>query len=224
MAFDPNDSDTKAAIKAAIESATSGLQDSIDKLEAKRNEALDEAKKAKTALRNSQEIKPEDLTAAESRAEKAEVALAEAAKAVKTLTTERDTAVKTLETEQGFTSKLLVDNGLTDALTTAGVKEAPHLKAVKAMLAPFVQIVADGDQRIAKVGDKALSDHIKEWAASEEGKFFVSAPSNGGGGAPGGQSGAQGAKTMTRTAFEGLDPGGRMAFAKDGGKVVDQAA
>lgn len=214
-------SDEKTFTKAELDAAVATANEAI---EAKRDELLGENKKLKNDLRATQTIKPEDLTAAEARADKAEAALAEAGKAVKSLTAERDKAVKTLESETGFTTKLLVENGLSAALTAAGVKEAPHLKAVMAMLTPAVQIVADGDNRVAKVGDKVLADHIKEWAASDEGKFFVTAPNNGGGGAQGGAGNAQTSKTVTRTQFEGMEPVARMTFAKDGGKVVDQAA
>ena len=203
---------TKADLDAAIAEAKAGL-------ESKRDELLDEVKKLKADLRRTAEIKPEDLAAAEDRADKAEAALKEAQRAVTALTKERDTAVKALESEQGFTQKLLVENGLTEALTAAGVKEAPHLKAVKAMLAPLVQIAADGDQRIAKVGDKALLDHVKEWAASDEGKFFVSAPNNSGGGAPGGKGGATG-KTVSEAEFNSMGAKERVAFFDGGGQIA----
>jgi hypothetical protein len=57
------------------------------------------------------------------------------------------------------------------------------------MLKENVQIVVEGDARIAKIGDKALSDFVKEWAAGDEGKHFVQAPANSGGGATGGNGG-----------------------------------
>jgi hypothetical protein len=57
------------------------------------------------------------------------------------------------------------------------------------MLKENVQIVVEGDARVAKIGDKALSDFVKEWAAGDEGKHFVQAPANSGGGATGGNGG-----------------------------------
>ena len=51
------------------------------------------------------------------------------------------------------------------------------------MLASQVQVVADGDSRSLKVGDKGLSDYMKEWAAGDEGKHFVTAAASNGGGA-----------------------------------------
>lgn len=203
---------TQADIDAAVEAAKSPL-------DAKNRELLSELKDA----RKSATITPEQLAAVEDARDKALSDLAEAGKQIKTLTGERDKAVKALETESGFTHKLLVENGLREALAANGVTNAIHQKAAMAMLASGVQVAADGDARVAKVGDKALADFVKEWAAGDEGKHFVAAPANGGGGAPGG-AGAQGAKTITRAAWDGMDHTERAAFSKDGGKVVDAAA
>lgn len=224
MPFDATDPDTKAALKAAVEEAMATLNEKHDAdiagLKTKNGELLT----ANRDLKRGQEIKPEDMAAAEERADKAEASLADANKAAKTLTTERDKAVKALETEGGFTRKLLVENGLREALASHGVTDAVYQKGAMAMLSGGVEIATDGDNRVAKFGDKTLADYVKEWAGGEEGKRFVSAPGNSGGGAPGGKPGAQGGKTMTRTAFDALDQGSRAVFAKDGGKVMDEAA
>lgn len=215
---------TQADLDAAIAKVKAEYETRIEAIDAKKNEALEEAKKAKQALRASQEIKPEDFAALEAENDKLKAELSKASGDLKQTAKALETANKQLEAESGFTQKLLVDNGLTEALTSAGVKEAPHLKAVKALLAPQVAIAVEGDQRIAKVGDKPLTDFVKEWASSEEGKFFVSAPNNSGGGAPGGKGGGADTKTIQRSQFDSMDPGQKMAFVKDGGKVLDQAA
>jgi hypothetical protein len=62
---------------AAVEAAVAKVQESIDRLEAKNSERSRDIRKARKAG----EIKPEDLTAAEERADKAEIrAVAEANK------------------------------------------------------------------------------------------------------------------------------------------------
>jgi hypothetical protein len=94
-------------------------------------------------------------------------------------------------------------------------------KAVKALLAGQVTIKVDGDKRIANIGDKPLSDFVGEWAKSDEGKHFVSAPNNAGGGAQGGGNAQGGQKTMTRTAFDGTDATKKMEFIKAGGTVTE---
>lgn len=222
MPFDPNDAEAKAAIKAAVEEATKSLADSVEKLEAKRDEALAEAKEAKRQLRASQEIKPEDLAAAEERADKAEKALSDATKQIKILTSERDKAVKDLESESGAARTYALDAELAGAIAEGNV--LPSLvPAFKALMSGQAKAdLVDGKYAVT-IGDKAAREHIKTFLESEEGKAFRAAPLNGGGGAPGG-SGAQGAKTITRAAWDGMDHAERAAFFKDGGKVVDAAA
>lgn len=218
-------SDDKTYTKAELDAAIAAAKEAQDD---KNRELLAEVKDLKAKVRASQEIKPEDLTAMEARAEKAESALAEANKAMKALTAERDKAVKSLETESAFTRKLLVENGLRAELAAAGVTNPVHQKAAIAMHMASVEVVTDGENRIAKVGDKALTDFVKEWAAGEEGKHFVSAPANSGGGAPGGASGGAGGKTITRAAYDALSVPEQaqigMAAAKGEISIIDQAA
>ncbi|WP_022684551.1 hypothetical protein [Sphingobium bisphenolivorans] len=209
---DLNSQAVKDAIAAAVDEAVSGLKSKNAELIAANKE-----------LKKGQEIKPEHLEAAEEARDKALADLAAAQTQIKTLTTDRDKAVKALESESGFTTKLLVENGLRDALVANGVTNGVHQKAAMAMLAGGVQIATEGDARVAKVGDKSLADFVKEWASGDEGKHFVAAPANGGGGAGGG-SGSGGGKAVTRAQFDGMDHGARQAFFKDGGKVVDAAA
>lgn len=207
---------TQADVDAAIAEAKKGL-------EAKRDELLTEVKNLKAELRKTQDINPADLQAAEERAEKAEAALKEAQGQVKALTTERDKAVKALESETGFTQKLLIQDGLKSALLANGVKDEDFIDALSTKFAGSASIVVEGDVRKAMIGDKAVGDYVKEWAASDAGKKFVSAPDNSGGGATGGKGGGQGGKTMARAQFDALDQGGRASFIKDGGKVVEAA-
>jgi hypothetical protein len=115
--------------------------------------------------------------------------------------------------------KLLIDNGLSEALIKVGVK--PELsKAVKALFAGQAQIKIDGNNRSALIGDKPLADFINEWSKSDEGKHFVLASSNSGGGAQGGGGSTQ-SKQVTRSQFDGMSPGDKMTFSKSGGRIVD---
>lgn len=190
--------DLDKAIKDAIEEATKGLKDNL-------TAALDEAKEAKRKLRAASEINPEDLSAAEDRADRAEARAKELEKTAKDAVKAKETAETSLKTEQGFTHKLLVENGLREQLVAAGVTHPAHQKGAIAMLSTQVQVAADGENRIAKVGDKALADFVKEWASGDEGKAFVSAPVNGGGGAPGSKTTTSTAQTMTRSAYDAMD-------------------
>jgi len=215
MPFDPNDAETKAAIKAA---ATAAADEAVEGLKTKNTELLAKLKKAqKDSL-----IDPADHAALQVDLDAAQNKLTETTRAMKAVTTESDKIKKAYEAESKVAHNLLVDTGLSNALLEAGVKKASYLKAAKAMLAGQVALTADGENRVAKVGDKLLPEFIKTWAASDEGKAFVDAPGNSGGGAAGGAAGAAGAKTMTRTAFEGLDPVAKIEFSKEGGTLTHE--
>jgi len=212
MPVDLNDPEVKAAIKAAADAAVS---EATAGLIAKNQELLGKVKK----LQKDAAIDPAEYQALSEAKDTAEAKLAEALKTVKQATSQAEKDRKALEAETGYVSKLLIDNGLTDALLKAGVK--PEMsKAVKAMLAGQVSLKVEGDKRLAVVGDKALGDFVTEWAQSDEGKHFVAAPANQGGGANGGAQGAGKSKVMARAAYEQLQPEQKMAFIKDGGKLT----
>jgi len=213
MKLDMNDSEVKAAVQqfvdAAVTEATAGLV-------AKNQELLGKLKKAQKDAT----IDPADHAALQAELDQTQTKLTEAQKQLKSALTDAEKSKKSLEVEGGFVSKLLIDNGLNDALLKAGVK--PEMsKAVKALLAGQVTIKTEGDKRNAVIGDKSLSDFVDEWAKSDEGKHFVSAPNNQGGGANGGGKGKEDAKTMTRAAFDALDPAGKVEFSKGGGTLTD---
>lgn len=178
MSIDLNAPEVQDAIKEAVEKAVAPLI-------SKRDELLGEVKK----LRKNAEIDPADLDKVEAERDALKQQLNEANKTAKKATEAAEQARKALEGAEGFTQRLLVDNGLNDALTKAGVTNPVHLKAAKSMLAGQVQIAVDGDNKVAKVGDKALAEYITEWAKGDEGKHFVAAPANSGGGAGGGSGG-----------------------------------
>jgi hypothetical protein len=199
----------QAVIDAAVDSAKAGLQ-------AKNQELLDKNKK----LMKGQEIDPQTVIDLEAQIDKLQSDLSTAHKSGKESVKTLETLQAQLKAETGFTQKLLIDNGLTDELVKNGV--APQfLAATKAMFAGQAQVIADGDTRVAKIGDKSVSDFVKDWAASEDGKHFVSAPANGGGGSQGGKGGGTDAKIINREAFNAKSHAERSEFAKSGGSVID---
>lgn len=161
-----------AAVAAAVEEATSGLK-------AKNQELLGKLKKAQQGA----QIEPAELEAVERERDQLKAELTKAQKELTKSAKEIEALTKQVQEAEGFTSRLLVDSGLSAALVEAGVTNPVHQKAVKAMLAGQVQIAIEGDARVPKVGDKALAEYVKEWAASDEGKHFVTAPDGNGGGA-----------------------------------------
>lgn len=207
--------DLDKAVKDAVEEATKGLKQNL-------SDALDEAKDAKRKLRSASEIKPEDLTAAEERADKAEKALAEAQKLAKDATTAKEKAEKALADEGAFTQKLLIQDGLKSALLANGVKDEDFIDSLSAKFASSATVKIDGEARTALIGDKPLADAIKEWAGTDAGKKFVAAPVNGGGGAGGGGKGGSG-KTITQAEHDAMRPIERAKFFDEGGKITQEA-
>ena len=207
--FDINSPEAKQAIKDAVDEATRGLI-------AKRDELLGEVKK----LRKDSQIDPADYQRLKDENDQLTDKLNETTKAAKQALSEAEKERKARESESGFVQKLLIDNGLSEALTKAGVK--PELmKATKALFSSQASIKIEGDTRAALIGDKPINDFIGEWAKSDEGKHFVLAQQNSGGGAQGGSSSGTQSKTVTRLHFDGMSPADKMAFSKAGGRIVD---
>ncbi|TWI69051.1 hypothetical protein IP91_00116 [Pseudoduganella lurida] len=178
FAYDPDDADTKAALKAAVDEAVAPVL-------AKNKELLGEVKKAKRGA----EIDPAEHERLETELDATKAQLADVNKQLKTANKAAEDAGKALDGERGFTQSLLVDQGLSAALLETGVKNPAHLKAAAALLKTSnkIEIVAGDDgTRSAQVGGKPLAEFVKGWAAGDDGKAFVSAPVNTGGGAAGG--------------------------------------
>ena len=85
--------------------------------------------------------------------------------------------------KDGALQKLIIDDGLTNALTSAGV--VPELMpAVKALLRSQAQL----KDNQAVINDKPLAEFMTEWATTD-GKAYIKAPTNSGGGAGGSKGG-----------------------------------
>lgn len=220
MPFDANDPDTKAAIDKIKADAAEKLDSEVSGLKSKVDELIASNKK----LKKGQEIDPAEVERLEADNDKLRTDLAAANRTAKDATTAAEKAAKALETESGFTHRLVAENGLIKALSDNGVSDPAYLEAAKMMHIGNVKVVADGDTRKALYGDKELNAAIKEWVGGDVGKKFAAAPANGGGGAQGGGGNGGGAKTITRSAFDGMEPHAKVTFAKEGGKVIDQAA
>lgn len=209
--------------KAEHEAALAKMQESIERLEAKNAELVGDLRKA----RKSSEIRPEDLAAAEERADRAEAALADATKQVKALTAERDKAVKALETESGAARAYALEAEINGAIASGNVLPA-LVPALKAMVAQQAKAdLVDGKYSVL-IGDKPATDYIKAFLDSDDGKAFRAAPVNGGGGAPGGNGPAFSGKTILRAEYDALPMSERaamgLAAAKGEVKIVDAAA
>jgi hypothetical protein len=197
------------------EELDSAIEDATQPLIKKRDELLKEVKVARKNLEN-----VGDVEKLHERIEALETERDTLVKQTKETTKQLEAVAKQLESESGFTSKLLLDNGLTDALVKAGIKKE-LLPAAKALFSQQAKVIADGESRKAVIGDKELSAFVTEWSASDEGKHFVSAPANGGGGADGSKSTPQGDKIVNRSTWDTMSHVERSQFATSGGKVTD---
>lgn len=96
----------------------------------------------------------------------------------------RDARISKLE---GETRKRLVTDGLTAALTEAGVTSPAFLKASRAMLEGSVEVIEEDGVTVAKMkaefGGDDLAKYVQNWVQSDEGKSFVTPAT--GSGAPG---------------------------------------
>lgn len=196
--------EVQAAIKEAVEEAITGLKN-------KNIELLSELK----AARKTATIDPEEYSKLKDEKDVLTDKINELTKAVKQSQSELEKTTKLYQAELDQGNKLIVDNGLTQALNECKVK--PELaKAVKAMFSSMVEV----KDKQALLSGKSINDYVKEWAASDEGKHFVSAPVNSGGGSTGGVDGS-GNKQVTRSTFDGMSHQERSTFAKSGGVVID---
>ena len=194
-------------VKTAIAKAAKALfEEEAEGLSNKNKELLAEVKK----LKQGRNIDPADVEKLESEIDSLKGQLTEAQKVAKKAAGDAEKAAKAQAEAEGSVAKLLVDNGLTDALTKANVTNPVHIKAAKAMLAGQVQIADDNGAKVARVGDKALADYITEWAGSDEGKHFVTAADTSGGGAQG-----NGGRATNTPADMGGDKAARLARANE---------
>lgn len=177
------------------------------KLEDLTQEKLDELIAEQEAAKNSLSGLKADLAKFKAKAKGAEIdpeAHAELQTQVEALTAELDKVgklskkqvedlTKQLSEKDGALTKYLIDSQLSDGLAKSGVKPE-FMDAVKAMHRSAAQIALDNGEYVAKIGDKKIHEAIADWAVSDAGKHFITAPNNSGGGATGG--GGQGKKDV----------------------------
>tara|TARA_R110002126_G_scaffold61237_1_gene158456 strand:+ start:190 stop:783 length:594 start_codon:yes stop_codon:yes gene_type:complete len=161
------------------------LEEAIETLSVKNRELLGEVKVAKAKAKGV-EIDPAEYAALQNENDALKTELTSA---TKDSTKQIESLQATLSEKDGALQSYLIDNGLNDAMIKAGIKPE-FMSAAKAMLRSETQIKAEDGKYSALMGEKPLFEAITEWAASDEGKHFVSAPANSGGGATGGNGNA----------------------------------
>lgn len=108
-------------------------------------------------------------------------------------------------------------NTLQKAMVEAGIGKQ-YMPAVEAMMREKIKI--EGTD--VYLNEKPVSEALKEWANSDDGKHYVAASSNTGGGTyEAGKPNGAGKREMKRADFTALDPSKQMELAKGGVQLID---
>lgn len=119
---------------------------------------------------------------------------------------------KELSEKDGLVNKHVKTATLQRAMAEVGVSKQ-FMPAVEALMKD--RITVEGDKVF--LDEQPVSDALKNWANSDEGKHYISAPSNSGGGTDRTTNGDKPTgKTMSRSEFEGLSPADQMKTSKEG--------
>lgn len=224
MAYDPKDPADKKIVQdlidAALEEAATTHEADVTGLKNKNKELV-----AKLRAANDGKGKPEDIAALEEQLDGVKADLAKVNKEFKKTTDKLTETSEALTKANQFSDDLLVEGQLTEHLATNKIA-TEFMPAVKALLKPQAIVkVDDKGQRQVLVGEKSLGDYAKEWAQGDQGKAFVAATINNGGGAGGGSRTATGnGKTLTRTQHDALaleNPALAAKHFAEGGTLVD---
>ncbi len=140
---------------------------------------------------------------------------------------------KSLADEKAAVARLVLDAGLTSELSKANVKPS-LLGAVKALIREkgILAVEGEGDVRtaVARVSRDGveqkmnLSDWVKEFVASDEGKAYIAAKENAGSGAGEHRAPAKtdSANSLSAERFWSLPAKDRSAFILKGGTVIEE--
>lgn len=103
------------------------------------------------------------------------------------------------------------------AMAEAGIAK-PFMPAVEAMMKDKIKV--EGTD--VYLDEKPVSEALKEWANSDDGKHYVAAPANSGGGThDSGKANGAGKREMSRSDFDALGQAERMAAVKQGVQLTD---
>jgi hypothetical protein len=163
------------------------LKAQIEALSNKNRELLGELKVAKQKAKGV-EIDPTEYANLQSQVESL---TSDLDKTTKAYNKEVEGLRKSLSEKDTAIQSYLVDNGLSDALVKVNVRPE-MMPAVKAMLKVNATVQNADGQYSALMGGKPIMEAVTEWAATDEGKHFVSAPPSSGSGAPGAAGGGAG--------------------------------
>ncbi len=119
---------------------------------------------------------------------------------------------KIIAEKDGLVNTHIKDGTLTRVIAESGIAKQ-FIPAVTAMMKGRVKL--EGSE--VYLDEKPIAEAMKGWVESEEGKHYVAAPINGGGGDKTTTTNADGTKkTMPRSEFDAQSPEKRMELSKAG--------
>ena len=209
-----------------IEAKFAEAQKSIEALAAKNKELLDEKRQTKSGAERQLLEAQDRISELEGQIHKVQ---GDAKKSADKYAAEIKAAQDIAAGKSATLSKLIKDEGLAKELLSVGVKNPAHNKAAAAMLRDLVMVdeengvayVPGKDPKTGAEVRKALAEFTKEWAASDEGKSFVTAPASSGGGAVGGHGTGSVPRTLTMAEHQALQPKDQAAFFNNGGTLIE---
>jgi len=121
-----------------------------------------------------------------------------------------------LEQKDGLVNKHVKMAALQKAMAENNIAK-PFMPAVEAMMRDRIKL--EGED--VYLDEKPVSDFFKNWSQSDEGKHYIAAQANSGGGSNTAKSSGGAEKEISRADFEALSGSDRMTAIKSGAKVVD---
>jgi chromosome segregation ATPase len=215
--------------KLTDEERKAQLEEIYDEMDQDSTTKTKDLQKWKAEARKKGDIDPDAVTKLESEVERLTAENQTLSKAAKKFETDAKGATEKLTAEQKRIQNLEVDRALTESLTKAKVKPE-LLAAAKALLRDGITLEPEGEgyKAVAKWKDKdgkdsagSLSDFIEKNWTQGEGKAFILADGNGGSGGRDVRRPAGSGKTATRAEIAAMAPDQQLAFAKEGGSIVD---
>ncbi len=186
-------------VTKAVDKATGKLTKDLEKITGKNTDLMGELKKSRKRTKEFEGLDPDEVRKAVENANAGErKALEDKGEYEKALTLANENhtkEIKKLTDQLGVATSgektLRTRTAIDRAMDEAGVAPA-FRKAVRAMHTNDISIIEQDGSQVAVVGDKSVTDHLKAWAETDEGKNFVGDGGQGGGGAGGGNRGGGG--------------------------------
>lgn len=203
MAYDPNDPEDKKIVQGLIDAALNEQKElheaDIEGLKNKNKDLTERLRKARTegGSDNAGEVErlENELADSQSKLRKAESDLRTVNRNLESVTQERNTAVEQRDTVTRERDNEFTQNRLTAEFV--GVKVGEHfLDDLVTSHAAKASIKEVNGERTVFLGDKPLGEFVKEWAESDKGKVYITAPGNTGGSAASTGNASGGAKKL----------------------------